>query len=77
MALRGISAVLTVGTLVLSVAPASAGSLRTLISNLFGTDGITLAPPAQGPSLLNLLVALNGTGLRDDITPLVGVEVSF
>jgi hypothetical protein len=39
--------------------------------------GVKVNPWRNVLLLLNALVALNGTGLRDTVTPLVGVEVSF
>jgi hypothetical protein len=49
MKLRLLPVAVTVGCLVLYGTPARAG-LADLIPNLFGSDGIILAPPAAGPS---------------------------
>jgi hypothetical protein len=49
MTLRLLAVAATVGGLLLSSTPARAG-LADLIPNLFGSDGIILAPPAAGPS---------------------------
>jgi outer membrane putative beta-barrel porin/alpha-amylase len=48
MTVRRIVAVLAVALSALAAPPVEAGSLADLIPNLFGTNGITLAPPATG-----------------------------
>jgi len=48
MTVRWVIAVLAIGLLILTGAPAEAGSLANLIPNLFGPDGIILAPPRAG-----------------------------
>ena len=48
MTVRPVVAVLAVALSVLAAPSAEAGSLSDLIPNLFGANGITLAPPASG-----------------------------
>ncbi|MBI4011884.1 MAG: transporter [Candidatus Rokubacteria bacterium] len=48
MTVRWVIAVLATGLLMLTGAPAEAGSLANLIPNLFGSDGIVLASPGPG-----------------------------
>jgi hypothetical protein len=54
------------------------GSTETSDSNIVNAAiGVKVNPWKNVLLLFNVLVALNDTGLRDDITPLVGIEVGF
>ncbi len=54
------------------------GSTETSDSDIINAAfGVKINPWQNVLLLFNVLVALNDTGLRDDITPLFGIEWSF